>query len=642
MDLIAALRRHPLISGSWGGFGPIEVLDMRANEKGTPNFAGVLNHHTVSGENSGKYPSKSICQNGRGGSHPVPGPLCNILGARGGGSIGVISNKVANHAGRGDPDVLRRVRAGIPPKSRPGPDQSGAGGGSGFIGIEWENCLAPGTSVLTDRGFIKIEDVQVGDLVWTHKDRWRPVYAVIERPDQPLVNVSATGLPNMVCSPDHAWLTKSLFCGKDRAFDRERWIKFDHEDKWTESTDLIGSMLISPSRIDPPTVPAIDGFNVTPEIMWIAGSWVADGSVEHEVYPVLNIRNSKSDRVRGGLDAAGLRWSEREVGEVTIFRIASKSFGSWLQEHFGTKSLNKTIPAWMLGVDKFASPFIDGYMDGDGWIEGNRLDVATSSRCLAFGLKMLCQSVGMYAIVHTERFQYPDGLEINGVKTQQNSASWRISVWPTRPNRAGQHDLGDGRFGLPVRSLKNVGVGTLWDLKVEDDHSFVADGVITHNSGTGEKWTPQMINTMVRVNAALCDIFGWDPATSVIGHLEWTTRKIDPAFIDPKMTMNDFRKLVVDCSAGISPEQPKEWDEMATKKEIDDVVKAHTDVLEKQIAGLTARVDSLAVGPVYAGHPFEGIVKMLPKVHKHLAGDQDDDKLKLRKLVENIYNKVNK
>lgn len=139
VDLLVALRHHPLLAEPWGNFGPIEVLDMRANERGAPAFAGVLNHHTVSNANSGAYPSKSICRNGRGGAHPVPGPLCNILGARGGGSIGVISSRVANHAGLGDPDVLRRVRAGQPPKPRPGPDQSNAGGGPGFIGIEWEN-----------------------------------------------------------------------------------------------------------------------------------------------------------------------------------------------------------------------------------------------------------------------------------------------------------------------------------------------------------------------------------------------------------------------------------------------------------------------------------------------------------------------
>lgn len=132
MDLVASLRSHPLMSG-------IEVLDRRANEAGTPRFAGVLNHHTVSNRNSGRYPSLGICQHGRRGSHPVPGPLCNILGARGGGSIAVISNRVANHAGRGDPDVLRRARAGQPAGGRPGPDQANAGGGPGFIGIEWEN-----------------------------------------------------------------------------------------------------------------------------------------------------------------------------------------------------------------------------------------------------------------------------------------------------------------------------------------------------------------------------------------------------------------------------------------------------------------------------------------------------------------------
>lgn len=139
VDLVAALRSHPLIAQPCGGFDAIEVLDRRANESGTPHFAGVLNHHTVSPARSGPYPSLGICQHGRGGPSPVPGPLCNILGARGGGSISVISNRVANHAGRGDPDVLRRARAGQPAGGRPGPDQSNAGGGPGFVGIEWEN-----------------------------------------------------------------------------------------------------------------------------------------------------------------------------------------------------------------------------------------------------------------------------------------------------------------------------------------------------------------------------------------------------------------------------------------------------------------------------------------------------------------------
>jgi len=37
------------------------------------------------------------------------------------------------------------------------------------------NCLATGSPILTLEGFKPIENVQVGDYVWTHKERWRQV-----------------------------------------------------------------------------------------------------------------------------------------------------------------------------------------------------------------------------------------------------------------------------------------------------------------------------------------------------------------------------------------------------------------------------------------------------------------------------------
>ena len=35
-------------------------------------------------------------------------------------------------------------------------------------------------------------------------------------------------------------------------------------------------------------------------------------------------------------------------------------------------------------------------------------------------------------------------------------------------------------------------------------------------------------DALVQCNAAICDMMGWDPATRVLGHKEWTRRKIDP------------------------------------------------------------------------------------------------------------------
>lgn len=129
MDLVATLRAHPLMAG-------VEVLDWRVPGKGQPAFVGVMNHHTVSNATSGRYPSKTVVIKGR---PDVSGPLCNILGARDGGSIAVICDDEANHAGRGDPNVTAKAKADRPAGGKPGPDQSNADGRHWWLGIEWEN-----------------------------------------------------------------------------------------------------------------------------------------------------------------------------------------------------------------------------------------------------------------------------------------------------------------------------------------------------------------------------------------------------------------------------------------------------------------------------------------------------------------------
>ena len=65
-------------------------------------------------------------------------------------------------------------------------------------------------------------------------------------------------------------------------------------------------------------------------------------------------------------------------------------------------------------------------------------------------------------------------------------------------------------------------------------------GFENENRGDGiMPWPPVQIETMVRAAAALCRRHGWT-GSRVIGHKEWTSRKIDPAGID----MNAFRARV--------------------------------------------------------------------------------------------------
>ncbi|MFI6286866.1 peptidoglycan-binding protein [Streptomyces sp. NPDC051018] len=98
---------------------------------------GVMIHHTVS---SGTPASVALCFNGYRG---LPGPLCHGVIAKD-GTVHLVGNGRANHAGGGDPDVLRQV-AEEAYGSRPSPPrehQGSAGavdGNARFYGFECVN-----------------------------------------------------------------------------------------------------------------------------------------------------------------------------------------------------------------------------------------------------------------------------------------------------------------------------------------------------------------------------------------------------------------------------------------------------------------------------------------------------------------------
>lgn len=67
-----------------------------------------------------------------------------------------------------------------------------------------------------------------------------------------------------------------------------------------------------------------------------------------------------------------------------------------------------------------------------------------------------------------------------------------------------------------------------------------AIGIEAENNGIGEPWSRAQLNAYYRLCAALLDWLDIDDVSKVIGHKEWTSRKIDPSGIN----MDKFRDNV--------------------------------------------------------------------------------------------------
>jgi hypothetical protein len=70
--------------------------------------------------------------------------------------------------------------------------------------------------------------------------------------------------------------------------------------------------------------------------------------------------------------------------------------------------------------------------------------------------------------------------------------------------------------GNPAGSNPGVG-GNAWFIDNEVQHL-----------GNGTYIADAQRDALIRSNAAICTHMGWNPATRLIGHREWTTRKVDP------------------------------------------------------------------------------------------------------------------
>jgi hypothetical protein len=90
---------------------------------------GVVIHHTVT---TGTTTSVELCFNGH---STLPGPLCHGVIAKD-GTVHLVGNGRANHAGLGDPDVLAAV---IAEKAPPADDEASVDGNARFYGFECVN-----------------------------------------------------------------------------------------------------------------------------------------------------------------------------------------------------------------------------------------------------------------------------------------------------------------------------------------------------------------------------------------------------------------------------------------------------------------------------------------------------------------------
>ena len=339
------------------------------------------------------------------------------------------------------------------------------------------------SQVETARGRIPLSEVRVGDMVLTHRGRYRRVEAVHDQGTLPILRITTHSGRVTHAAPTHPYLTPR---------------------GWVEASELqIGDVLAVVNRGE--DRPGADG--LSPEAARFLGYLVGDGSVTHSMASFVNADREVIDDFCLCAGDMGFETSiSRRKSHWQVRVKGGERVRAYLRSHGlqGCSSYTKRIPPAILNGNREAlANFIGAYWTCDGGFDVRPIS-ARGSKFRAYGTTVsaglaedLVYALGMLGIESRlrpkarklETAAQPGGVYRSfSIEVQRESMTAMFADIPglcsakralaAQCQRSFEQTLWDD----PIVEIAESGHAWCLCLTVEEDHSFVCSGIAVKNS----------------------------------------------------------------------------------------------------------------------------------------------------------------
>jgi len=311
-------------------------------------------------------------------------------------------------------------------------------------------CFQADTMVFTDKGYVPIQDIQIGDMVLTHNGRYKPVLAVGKRWANNCRKLKAETMLPILTTGNHPFLTDKKFVECDKLNKGDFII--------AAKTNFLGEDM---SLVD----------------AYLLGRYVADGyvidslragrknSYNHKV--VFCVGKGKNEQFE--FFTFDKHFIKSKDKNVTKYTLIDKNFME-LCKKCGKGALNKQIPQIIFSCPtEIKKMFLQGYMDGDGNKYKDGYTATTVSKKLALGLQLLLSSLGCKNHIYFNK--RPEKYIIQGRMVNQHD-TYQVRFYPNAKEWVKEKK---------IQSKLQIEDNYVYNIEVADDHTYIADNYIVHN-----------------------------------------------------------------------------------------------------------------------------------------------------------------
>ena len=336
-------------------------------------------------------------------------------------------------------------------------------------------CFVAGTLVLTSKGYKPIEDIRVGDLVLTHKNRWR---GVLRTGSKLSPTYMLHGNVSIETTANHPFYSADISRSRSLSEDGLSHKHLVDVGKWTRADNMSKKQWATINRIPDEEVPTFNEEILNEDFCYFIGRYLGDGWCSHtnnavylcgsheELDEVYDCFYSITDR---------LSVSKGETG-VKVYSYW-KDLHNWLLDNFGIDAENKHLPNWVYSLDdNLREAILLGYLDSDGCVRNKNYSFNTISKKLAYGVRLLAESLGYTTSIYYQ--DRGDQCVIQGRVVNQKPF-YNLVIRPQTKCTKIKDDYISWYLCKGGEYTGNV--KTVYNLEVEEDNSYIADSIIVHN-----------------------------------------------------------------------------------------------------------------------------------------------------------------
>lgn len=359
-------------------------------------------------------------------------------------------------------------------------------------------CFTKDTLILTDKGYKKIIDVKPGDYVLTHTNQWQKVLNWFDNGKHQIINLKPMAADVIECTENHRFYVREMYYKYPYLENGKRGrLRLFKEPAWKECKDLTKKDYLGIAINQKSELPKWEGLNISWEdrdrtevrndiskiidknsFWWLMGYYLGDGWESNQGGIVLSANDSKLQKVKPVLEDLNLHATIVKERTCYKVKILHKEFAAFVQM-FGKYAHGKKVPMEVLNlpVDLLKS-FLDGYFSADGYVNDNKIKCSSASRELIYGIAQCVYKVYKRPVSIAKRDR-GNTCVIEG-RTVNQRPSYELS-FKTTSDKQDKAFYEDGYIWCPIKKIEKSDIQNVYDIEVENDHSFTANGIIAHN-----------------------------------------------------------------------------------------------------------------------------------------------------------------